>query len=117
MATTTMDAASAAQTQERINPVGIGIAILGALTGIVAVFLQMVSPPNAIPIRDNAIVQAQPGIAARYVILAVIILVLTYASHQRGRVSIGVLIASALLMIGAVVDAKHHGYYELSYSS
>jgi hypothetical protein len=104
-------------TRLRLNPVGIAVVILGALVAVIAIFLPLVSPPNGIPITGNTVLQGQSGLAFRYVILGVIAAGLLWRYHQRGKVTWGLGLAGALLIIGAIVDGNNDSYFALTYSS
>jgi hypothetical protein len=109
--------AAADRTLYRINPVGMALAGLGAVIAIVAIFLPMVSAPNSIPIKDNTVLQAQSGVAVRYLILAAVAAGLTYRYYQRRTPGWGVVIAGVILVGGAIIDGNNSDYFQLTYSS
>src|SRR4051794_10777281 len=104
-------------TRLKLNPVGIALVVLGSLVAVIAIFLPLVSPPNSIPIKDNTILQAQSGVAFRYIILGVIAAGLLWRYQQRNKVSWGLGIAGALMIVGAFVDGSNDSYFTLTYSS
>ena len=95
-------------TQSAVSPVGVGLAVLGATLGIVAIFLPLVQNPGfPLGIQSNSLIQSDgvgTGIAIRYVICAVVILTLAYRYHSSGVGQWGILIPALILGVGAIVD-------------
>ena len=96
-------------TTGKVNSVGMGLAVLGALAAIVSIFLPLAETPGSIPVNENTMVQSASGsgVAVRVVILAVLALVFTHRYNQSGRVGPGVIILGLALLIGAFIDARN----------
>jgi uncharacterized protein UPF0547 len=100
----------------KLNPVGAGLAVLGALAAIVAIFLPLAESPGIGGIRENTLVQSASGsgVALRVVILATLILLFVYRYYQRARPGPGVVILGALLLAGAFIDARNDDLFTLT---
>jgi hypothetical protein len=100
-----------------LNPVGASLAVLGALAAIVAIFLPFADPPGALPVEQNSLIQfdgSGQGVAIRQVVLAVVILALTYRYYRQGYGSWGILIPSGILVVGAFIDAGNEDLFALT---
>ncbi len=93
----------------RLNPVGAGLAVVGALAAVAALFLPAAEAPSGVAqVSANTLVQSDSGagVAIRVIILAVIILALTYRYYRLGGGRWGIAIPAVLLVVGAFVDGR-----------
>lgn len=98
-----------------INPVGIGLAVLGALAAIVAVFLPLVDA-TASPfsgIAANSLVQEDSGEALLLIGLSVAALITTYRYWRRGRPGWGLFCWGVVLLAIAIYDGHNKDLFTL----
>jgi hypothetical protein len=102
--------------KQQINPVGIGLAVAGATAAIVSMFLPLAEPVGIGGISGNSLVQGDSGlgVAARQTILAIVVLSLTYRYYNARRPGWGVIVAGALLAVGAGVDLSNDSLFTLT---
>jgi hypothetical protein len=98
----------------QVNPVGAGLAVLGALCAIISVFLPLVDATGGFGgVQKNSLIQASAGAAARYIIAAAVILSLTWRYHTQRLPKIGVAIAGAIVIAMAIADHNNKDLFTL----
>src|SRR4051812_23407835 len=107
-------ATSQGDEQYRINPVGAGLAVLGALCAVIAIFLPLVDATGSLGgVQKNSLIQESPGAAARYVVAAAAILSLTWRYHVQRKPQAGVAIAGAVVIAMAILDHSNKDLFTL----
>ncbi|WP_272473647.1 zinc ribbon domain-containing protein [Baekduia alba] len=97
-----------------VNPVGIGLALLGAAMAIVAIFLPL-ADTSAFPagVKGNTLAQGNSGAAFVYVALAIGVLAATYRYHSSHRARWGVFVLGGLILAAAIVHGQNDSLFTL----
>lgn len=100
----------------RMNPVGAVLVGLGALLGLVSIFLPIYQPSSVFStLQDNSLVQSGfgQGIAIRFAICAIAAGALLWRYQVREKTSWGVMVWGLILAGGAIVDLNTKSNFEL----
>jgi hypothetical protein len=97
-----------------VNPVGIGLAVVGAVLAVVAIFLPL-ADTSAFPagVKGNTLVQGGSGAAFIYVVLAIGVLATTYRYHTTRRAKWGVFMLGVVILTAAIVHSQNDDLFTL----